>query len=453
VKRPNIVITMADDQQASSLFDPNIHTPILDDMRLKGSCFTQAHHFGASQGAVCAPSRAMLHGGKYYFNLPDALHLPSRTPPQNERDLAALRATPLLGELLGESGYKTFATGKWHNGPFSFNKSFQDGANIFFGGMSDHDKVPLHKYDSSGNYPDEAIQFGEGFSTDLFVDAATQFIGNYDSDDPFFLLISFTAPHDPRTPLPDYKDMYAAQNLELPQNYLPEHPFDNGEMLCRDELLAPFPRPVSNVKQQLVDYYGMITHMDRGIGRVREALEARGFLDNTLFVHTGDHGLAVGQHGLFGKQNLYEHSIKTPLVITGPNVPKAQEVDALVYQHDLFPTLLETASINVPDGCDFKSLWPHLNQTAQERDSIFSSYRLCQRSVKSERFKLIRYFEEGGKGSNTVQLFDYRNDPLETLDLRANASYREEIKALDKTMLEWMKRSNDPLVESLEGQM
>ncbi len=456
MKRPNIVITMADDQQASSLFDKNIHTPTLDAMRAEGTCFTQAHHFGSCHGAVCAPSRAMLHTGRTYFNFPTLLHKEIKTKEKQanvaalsdkewQESLEAIYTLPMLGELLGSSAYNTFATGKWHNGKQSFNKSFQNGANIFFGGMSDHDKVPLHQYDSSAAYPDEAIEYAEGFSTDLFVDSATDFINGYSSEEPFFLLVSFTAPHDPRTPLPNYQEMYQAKTIELPVNYLPEHPFDNGEMLCRDELLAPFPRPIENVKQQLAEYYGMITHMDAGIGRVREALNAKGLLDNTLFIHTGDHGLAVGQHGLFGKQNMYEHSIKTPLIMTGPSIPKHKESNALVYQHDLFPTILEAANIDVPE-CDFESLWPQLkNDNAAERESIFSSYRSGQRTVKSKKLKLIRYFEENGKGSNERQLFNYQEDPLETIDMQANASYKQDIKELNKVMLEWMERSNDPL--------
>ena len=462
MKRPNIVITMADDQQASSLFDETIHTPILDSMRAEGTCFTQAHHFGSCHGAVCAPSRAMLHTGRSYFNLPTPLHtsrdffktaaerdsVKSLSDAEWQQSIKAIQNLPMLGELLGNSGYQTFATGKWHNGNLSFNKSFQDGANIFFGGMSDHDKVPLHQYDSSGAYPDKDIALGDGFSTDLFVGAATDFINDYDSDAPFFLLVSFTVPHDPRTPLDKYRDMYPVDEIELPANYLPEHPFDNGEMVCRDELLAPHPRPKENVREQLAEYYGMITHMDEGIGKVRAVLKARGFLDSTLFIHTGDHGLAVGQHGLFGKQNLYEHSIKTPLVMTGPNVSKGNKSSALVYQHDLFPTLLEAADVDVPEACEFESLWPHVKaEDTRGRESVFSSYRLGQRTVKDKQFKLIRYFEKGGKGTNTLQLFDYQQDPLEMNDLSQDAEYQESIKELDEVMLEWMNKSNDTLTK------
>lgn len=464
-KRPNIVITMADDQQASSLFDKKVLTPTLDTMRVEGTCFTQAHHFGSCHGAVCAPSRAMLHTGKTYFNLPTPLHtnrnffktaaerdsVKPLSDAEWQQNLAAIQALPMLGELLGSSGYQTFATGKWHNGTLSFNKSFQDGANIFFGGMSDHDKVPLYQYDSSGEYPDKNIDLGDGFSTDLFVDAATDFINNYDSEEPFFLLVSFTAPHDPRTPLDKYRDMYPVDEIELPANYLPEHPFDNGEMVCRDERLAPHPRPRNNVKTQLAEYYGMITHMDEGIGKVRAALESRDCFDNTLFVHTGDHGLALGQHGLFGKQNMYEHAIKTPLVMTGPTVPKDKRSDALVYQHDLFPTLLEAAGLDVPESCEFQSLWPYINtENPQSRGSIFSSYRLGQRTVKDAQFKLIRYFEEAGTGTNRIQLFDYQNDSLEMDDLSQNSSHQQQIKTLASVMLEWMREANDPLFEQLD---
>ncbi len=220
-------------------------------------------------------------------------------------------------------------------------------------------------------------------------------------------------------------------------------------MLCRDEMLALFLRSIENVKQQLAEYYGMITHRDAG--RVREVLKARAFLDNIIFIHTGDHGLFVDQQGLFAKQNMYEHSIKTPLVMTGPSIPKGKTSKALVYQHDLFPTILEAANSDIPE-CDFESLWAQLkNDNAQARESIFSSYRLGQRTVKSKKLKLLRYFEENSKGSNKRQLFDYQKDPMETIDMQANASYKQKIKALNETILEWLQGSNDPLLIQMNG--
>ena len=452
-ERPNIVVTIADDQQADAigtLESTDVITPTLDKMVGKGVYFTQAHHFGSPHGAVCAPSRAMLHTGKNYFNLPTSAHseafLKQLSEDQIQKDQKSLNLIPTLGELLGQHGYKTFGTGKWHNGTILFNKSFQDGGNIFFGGMSSHYKVPVHQYDTTGEYASNKLTIGNKFSTNLFLSTALEFINTYDDPDPFFLYVSFTAPHDPRTPPSQYKKMYPVNKMKVPPNFMSEHPFDNGCMYdIRDELLAPWPRTEEVIKKHIADYYGMITHMDWAIGQISNALERNKFSDNTLVIHTGDHGLALGQHGLLGKQNLYEHSVKVPLIITGPDIP-TRNVNALVYQHDLFPTLLESANIQVPDKCEFKSLWGLLkNKPTQLRNTIYSSYTEFQRMVKNDRFKLVRFYAKEGKGVNRFQLFDYVNDPYELNDLINDATYNDLTRDLKSELDRWMRATNDPL--------
>lgn len=456
-RRPNILITIADDQQAAAvgaLGLTDVRTPALDTMVSRGACFNRAHHFGSCHPAVCAPSRAMLHTGGYYFGLPQSLvsggGFNRLSPEEQHQDLDALLATPLLGELLGQNGYVTFGTGKWHNGPAAFNRSFQDGASIFFGGMCDHDKVPIHPYDPTGAYPDERQTKGALFSTDLFVEPALRFIESYDRDAPFFLYVSFTAPHDPRTPLPEWDAMYPRDRIALPPNFMPDHPFDNGHIYdLRDELLAPWPRTEEVVRQHIGDYYGMITHMDHTIGRLTDALSSRGLLDDTLVIHTGDHGLAVGQHGLLGKQNMYDHSVMVPLMMMGPGIPSGQRIDALTYQHDLFPTLLETAGVDVPESCCFRSLRPLLaGDTDTHYSSVCSGYMNYQRMVKDERYKLIRYYQDEGRGVDRVQLFDHAADPYELHDLSEDTAHTAQRKALEAELARWMHTADDPLAET-----
>jgi arylsulfatase A-like enzyme len=453
-KRPNILLTVADDQQATTIGGSalsQVYTPTLDRIMHHGACFTQAHHFGSCHPAVCAPSRAMLHTGRYYFDLPQALtsnwQFKSLSPEEQAADLARLETTPLLGEPLGINGYRTFGTGKWHNGQTAFNRSFQNGENIFFGGMCDHDRVPVNPYDPSGVYPETQQTTGALFSTDLFVEAALDFITSYDETAPFFLYLPFTAPHDPRTPLPAYDAMYPRDQINLPPNFLPDHPFDNGNIYdLRDEQLAPWPRTEAIIRQHIGDYYGMITHMDAAIGRLIEALEERGMLDNTLVVHTADHGLAVGQHGLLGKQNMYEHSIKVPLLMMGPGVPENKRIHTLTYQHDLFPTLMEIAGIEEPPHSNFRNLWPQLSgDVTTHHASIYSSYMHWQRVVKNHRYKLIKYFKQDGQGTDRIQIFDHINDPYELDDLSNKPAYASQRATLEADLMQWMRRVRDPL--------
>ncbi len=103
---------------------------------------------------------------------------------------------------------------------------------------------------------------------------------------------------------------------------MPQHPFDHGALIIRDENLAAWPRTEEVVRDQLAEYYGLITHLDEQVGRILAALDENGQAENTIVVYAADHGLAVGSHGLLGKQNLYEHSMRCPLIVRGPGIPQ-----------------------------------------------------------------------------------------------------------------------------------
>ena len=230
---------------------------------------------GSLVGAVCVPSRAAVLTSANLFRSGGN---------QINPDLA------VWPQVMREAGYHTFFSGKWHNDRQTFTNSFDEGAKIFFGGMSDQYKVPVFDFDPTGKYPNDDRYIGEKFSTELFTDAAVQFIENYNETDPFFLYLSFTSPHDPRTAPGEYATMYPPEEIPVPENFVPEHPFDNGEMRIRDEVLAPFPRTPEIVQQHIADYYGMITHMDAEMGRVLSTLKPTGQLNNTIVIYTADHG-------------------------------------------------------------------------------------------------------------------------------------------------------------------
>src|SRR5207302_10891082 len=130
---------------------------------------------------------------------------------------------------------------------------------------------PLQDFDPAGRYGDERRYVGEGFSTELFGQAAIRFLRERRDERPFFLYLAFTSPHDPRTPPPEFASLYDPERVPLPANFRGEHPFDNGDIQVRDELLAPHPRPPAEVRRHLADYYGMISHQDHWMGRVIEA--------------------------------------------------------------------------------------------------------------------------------------------------------------------------------------
>ena len=427
---PNFLFLFTDDQRCSTLHavnNPHVQTPNLDKLVGRGMVFTHPYIMGSMSGAVCLCSRSMLLTGRSLFRSP---YTPKATD-----------GIALWPETFRKAGYATFGTGKWHNGPSAYARSFTHGGNIFFGGMSNHLRVPVHDFYPSGRYPRTARHVGAKFSSELFSDTAIDFLKGYRGDKPFFMYVSYTAPHDPRMAPKAYADLYPPDKIPLPPNFAPEHPFDNGEMRIRDEKLAPWPRTPQIVREHIAAYYAMITHADAQIGRVLDALEASGHADNTIIVFSGDNGLAVGQHGLMGKQNLYEHSLSVPLIFAGPGIPAGQRRYALVYIHDLFPTTCQLAGIATPPTVESRSLAPLLaSGTAQVRDSIFGAYKQVQRCVRTPRWKLIRY-----PHAKQTQLFDLQADPHETTNLAADPAHAKLIGKLNARLKAWQKEVGDTL--------
>jgi arylsulfatase A-like enzyme len=236
--------------------------------------------------------------------------------------------------------------------------------------------------------------------------------------------------------------MYDPNKLPLPKSFLPRHPFDNGDMDGRDEKLAPWPRTPAVIRRHLADYYAAISHLDAQVGRILDALKASKRDGDTILVFAGDNGLALGKHGLMGKQNLYDHSVRVPLLLSGPGVPRGKRSAALVYLFDVFPTLTDLAGLKAPSTVEGTSLVPILaGKKKSVRDSVFAAYKDVQRTVRTERWKLIRYPK-----ADRTQLFDIQDDPEETVNLSGRAKYAGRVKEMTELMKGWQKKVGDPLV-------
>ena len=435
-KKPNILVLFSDDQRYNTIHalgNSEIQTPHLDALCRQGTAFSHAFIMGGTQGAVCVPSRAMLLSGQTLFHAHSAVIAPGDAP----------RSHVLFPEHFRKAGYETFGVGKWHNGERLYARCFGGGENIFFGGMSDHLKVPVADFDATGQYAKGQRHAGEKFSSALFSDSAIKFLRGQRGDKPFLLYVAYTAPHDPRMPPGEYAAMYPPERMALPRNFLPEHPFDNGDMRVRDEQLAPWPRTREVIRQHIAAYYGMITHLDAQIGRVLAALEDSGHARDTIVVFAGDNGLAVGQHGLLGKQNVYEHSVRVPLIIRAPGLRPGRVSHSFCYLLDVFPTLCELAGLPAPASVEGRSLAPLLRQPKTRlRETMFFAYRHFQRAVRTDGWKLIRY-QVGGQP--TTQLFDLREDPWETRNLAGEPAQAARLRELTVLLKDWMKKTDDPL--------
>jgi arylsulfatase A-like enzyme len=357
---------------------------------------------GSMVGAVCAPSRTMLITGQSLWKIPQPGTL--KTP----------AGTPVLSKLLREAGYLTFHVGKQGNSCRFGNAEFE--TNIETKGRTAK---------SATEHADKVIEFLE----------------KRDETKPFFVYLAPPVPHDPRLAPEKFAEMYDPAKMTLAKNFLPQHPFDNGELRIRDEMLAPHPRTPEVMRQHLADYYATCSHLDFEIGRILQTLADKKLTDNTLVIFTSDQGLAVGgQHGLMGKQNLYEH-VRPPLVIAGPHIPHG-ESPALVYLFDLMPTILEFTGEKIPTVVEGKSLLPIIaGKSPRVREHLFGAYKACQRMVRDERWKLLKYNAAGVKNT---QLFDLQSDPDELHNLAADPKHAEQLARLEKELAAQRKAFGDP---------
>ncbi len=445
-KKPNVLFIVTDDQRwdtIHALGNKEIITPNLDKLVSSGTSFVRAHIAGGTCGAVCMPSRAMILSGRNPFHLEG---LGANIPSEHKT----------LAETFKNNGYETIGLGKWHNGCPAYARSFTQGAKIFFGGMWDHWNVPTCRFDPTGKYdnvinfvvdfykdnepqPQHCDEFDPGkHSSTLLTDAAIDLLKqNAGKENPFFMYLAYLAPHDPRTMPDEFRKMYDWEKITLPPNFQQIIDTNYPLMVHRDEHLASYPRDEKEIKRHIAEYFAMITHLDYEIGRLLKALHESGEEDNTIIVFTGDNGLAVGQHGWLGKEDIYEHGVRIPLIMAGPDIAKNVKNDAYVYLYDIFPTLCEKAGIDIPDSVDGKSFAHLLDGKGGDsfRDELYLIFDEFIRGVKDSDFKLIEYRNGDNEDDAWTFLYDIRNDPWETVNLAHDAEYKEKVTEMRKKII------------------
>ncbi|WP_343329231.1 sulfatase-like hydrolase/transferase [Polaribacter staleyi] len=465
-QKPNFLFIITDDQTNESiqaLGNTEIETPNLDKLVSEGVTFTHAFNQGSWSGAVCVASRSMLITGQTVFRVKkNKAYLPSGS----EKDKNKIEVA-LWPEVMSKNGYKTFVTGKWHNSGYALLKGFDTGNSVSIKGyLETYDangssKIAYNRTDNKDWQPWNKTLKGQWtpivkniiyneknvkklsalsnvnqHSTAHYTDKAINYLMNdaKKSNSPFFMYVAFNAPHDPRQAPKEFVDKYPSASIKIPENYLEEHPFDQGERYTlRDEKIMPFPRTKKGVQLHRSEYYAAITYIDSQLGRILEALENSGKAKNTYVIFTSDHGLAVGQHGLMGKQNQYDHSIRMPLIIKGPNLEKGKQVNTKVYMQSIYATTCDLAAIETPKSVEFKSfnnLLKGYEYTKEEGEEyVFGSYKKFQRMIRSDKFKLIVYPK-----ANKIQLFDLIKDPKEIHNLASNRKYKKIKKELYKQL-------------------
>lgn len=451
--RPNFLFVLVDDQSPFDLkiYDANsiLETPNIDQLANSGIVFESARHMGSWSGAVCTPSRHQIMSGRGVW------HLPKNGTKDVEPICPDSLELQTIAAVFNRAGYKTMRTCKVGNSYAEANKQFTEVHDATKRGGTEETGSAWHSKQVL-NYLDEREQSME--------------------TDPFFIYFGFSHPHDTRDGTPELLAKYGAVNHTdensipaanpkqpaLQENYLPAHPFFHGHPNLRDEERVSGVwknRDEQTIRNELGREYACVENIDIQLGKVLNKLKDMGELDNTYIIYTADHGIAIGRHGLVGKQNLYEHTWRVPFIVTGPGVKSGKRVDGNIYLLDILPTVCDLAGIEIPntvDGKSFKSVLTGKSTTI--RDVMYGVYcggsKPGMRCVKKGDWKLIKYDLMNGTIHET-QLFKLSENPNEYLpehlktgemqtNLADNPKYAEKLAEMEALLLEQMEENDDP---------
>ena len=461
-ERPNILFIIADDQSPFDLkiydSESSLETPAIDRLAKEGVVFDGAYHMGAWSGAVCTPSRHMVMSGRTLWHLPRRKNTPSAHVPADLADHT-------MAAVFNAAGYDTMRTCKRGNSYAAANAKF----------------TVVHDATKRGG-TDET---GSGWHGKQVLDYLNKREASKDAD-PFLIYFGFSHPHDTRDGKPELLAKYGAVNHSdpktkpalnskqppLPKSYLPAHPFDNTHLNVRDEAKVKGVwknRDEATIRNELGREFACSDNIDIQVRRVLDKLETMGELDNTYIVYTADHGMAIGRHGLQGKQNLYEHTWRVPLIVKGPGIKTGSRAQGNVYLLDVLATLCDLAAIDAPKSNEGLSFKPVLTgEKAVTRDVLYGAYsggaKPGIRCVKKGNWKLLRYESTKDKVSE-VQLFNLAENPDELLiqhhdeavktlvkfepkpnqvNLANDPAHTAKRKEMERLLLAEMRRHHDP---------
>lgn len=467
VKRPNVLFIIADDQSPFDFKSYNPSSPLIapaiDNLSAEGMTFDQAYHMGSMSGAVCSPSRTMIMSGRTLW------HLPPRGKKHLKREQGITSGKDILNNTLpavfNRAGYDTMRTCKKGNSYESANTQF----------------TVRHDAGKRGG----THETGSGWHGDRVMEYLSEREMDKD-EDPFFIYFGFSHPHDTRDGTPELLKKYGAVNHrdrkslpptnakapKLPLNWLPKHPFHHGHPGLRDEVSVSGVwerRDEVTIRNEIGRQLACGENIDHQVARVLKKLEAMGELENTYVFYTADHGMAIGRHGLQGKQNLYEHTWRVPLFVKGPGIKPGSRAPGNVYLLDVMATFCDLAGIKPPATCEGISFKPVLmGEKETTREVLYGAYcggtKPGMRSVRKGDWKLIKYDVMDGRVRET-QLFNLKENPHEyiqqnhepqvmalsgakpkpnQINLVTDPTHADKLKEMETLLYAEMKRLNDP---------
>ena len=441
MKRPNILLLMADQMAASALpayGHEVVKAPNLERLAERSAVFTSAY----CNFPICAPSRYSMLSGR----LPHSIEAWD-----NAAELTA--STPLLTHYLKSLGYRSILCGKMHFvGPDQLHgfdeRLITDIYPADFAWVPDWTEGPRNA--PSGVSLRGVLEAGECVrSLQIDYDDETEHLAHQKLFDlardpqrpPFFMAVSFSHPHSPFTASSEHWNRYRHEDIDLPR--VSPIPFDELDVhslwLYQQHGRDRFEVTEAHVRNARHAYYGMISYVDDKVGRIMKTLHDTGLDGDTLIVFTSDHGEMLGERGMWYKQTFFEDSARVPLMIREPGNARGRRVDSVVSLVDLFPTLLAAASdgagTNVVGKLDGASLDPLMTRRGAGSDIAISEYSdmgVCApcRMVRRGRFKYI--YTHG----HEAQLFDLEADPLELRNLSGEAAHAADEESLRARLLQ-----------------
>lgn len=460
-KRPNILFILVDDQSPFDFkfYNPAsaLHSPNIDRLAAEGMVFDGAYHMGSFSGAVCTPSRHMIMTGRTVWHLPIGPGAKDHCPPEIVQNT--------IPAVFNRAGYATMRTCKMGNS--------YEGANKLFTVRRDATKRGDTDETGSAWHGEQVLNYLHERETAK-------------DSKPFLIYFGFSHPHDTRDGKPELLAKYGAVNHADPQslppanakqpplavNYLPAHPFPHGHPGLRDEVDVSGVwknRDEQTIRNEIGRQFACSENIDIQIGRVLDKLKAMGELDNTYIFYTADHGMAIGRHGLQGKQNLYEHTWRVPFVAKGPGIRPGTRVPGNIYLLDVLSTLCDLTGVQPPDSSEGTSFKPVLDgKQSTIRDVLFGAYsggtKPGMRCVKQGDWKLVKFDVLDGTVRET-QLFNLADNPHEFLkqhhdsklvaltgvtpkanevNLADDPRYADKLQEMEALLLSEMRRLHDP---------
>jgi len=431
--RLNIIVLMADDliaRMTGFAGHPFIKTPHLDQLAAEGIYFSRCY----TPTPQCAPSRASFLTGQYPHTN-SVMTAGEMIKPESETFSARLAA----------NGYACAIVGKWD---LPYHNAARPGY-----GFTDYTATcgePWSWQDCDVWVQGQKSK-ADKFLTDWIADRAIEYLDR-PHDRPFFLWVSFQAPHSLSGYPPGTEELYPPESVDLPRT------MKMGKQLLPPQLRnSPTAKDFKKLNEQQLrearsKYDAMVTHLDANIGRILQRVHALKLRDNTLVIFASDNGLALGGHELYGEgPAFYEELIRSPLLIQYPKFAPLSgvKIDKVVSMIDLAPTILELAKVPIPMAMQGRSLLSlirrpdtqrHTNERFLEYHAL-GDYKCDVRGIVTDKYKLIDYL--GGTG----QFYDLKRDPDEIRNAIKDAEYEVVVKVLRMRLDLWRKMTKDPLMQ------